>query len=158
MPNPSVVAQDKQARSAKAAPAPSQSLDGQPPEKNRNDEFRELDSELPRVRGRTQETDLRDDRRRPRDYTNRTVLSWTVRANDKEQMVSATETLTGISIVPGIEVKGSWRRSLQRRRRTRGLLQAHQSCLPRAGSPEREMRRLAANGSAGQAHFIAGLV
>ncbi|WP_426425250.1 invasion associated locus B family protein [Bradyrhizobium genosp. A] len=37
--------------------------------------------------------------------TNRVVLSWTVRPNDKGQFVSVVETLPGISIPPGIQLK-----------------------------------------------------
>jgi len=37
--------------------------------------------------------------------TNRTVLSWTVRQTDKGQFVSVIETLPGISITPGIQLK-----------------------------------------------------
>jgi invasion protein IalB len=37
--------------------------------------------------------------------TNRTVLSWTVRPNDKGQLVSVVETLPGVSITPGIQLK-----------------------------------------------------
>jgi invasion protein IalB len=37
--------------------------------------------------------------------TNRTVLSWTVRQGDKGQLTSVIETLPGISIAPGIQLK-----------------------------------------------------
>ncbi|WP_027519156.1 invasion associated locus B family protein [Bradyrhizobium sp. WSM1417] len=37
--------------------------------------------------------------------TNRVVLSWTVRPNDKGQLMSIVETLPGISIPPGIQLK-----------------------------------------------------
>jgi invasion protein IalB len=37
--------------------------------------------------------------------TNRVVLSWTVRPNDKGQFVSVVETLPGIAIQPGIQLK-----------------------------------------------------
>lgn len=37
--------------------------------------------------------------------TNRVVLSWTVRPNDKGQLMSVVETLPGISIPPGIQLK-----------------------------------------------------
>lgn len=37
--------------------------------------------------------------------TNRVVLSWTVRPNDKGQLTSVVETLPGISIPPGIQLK-----------------------------------------------------
>lgn len=36
---------------------------------------------------------------------NRVVLSWTVRPNDKGQLMSVVETLPGISIPPGIQLK-----------------------------------------------------
>jgi invasion protein IalB len=37
--------------------------------------------------------------------TNRVVLSWTVRPNDKGQLMTVVETLPGISIPPGIQLK-----------------------------------------------------
>lgn len=37
--------------------------------------------------------------------TNRTVLSWTIRPNESGQLVSVIETLPGISIAPGIQLK-----------------------------------------------------
>lgn len=37
--------------------------------------------------------------------TNRVVLSWTVRPNDKGQLMTVVETLPGISISPGIQLK-----------------------------------------------------
>jgi invasion protein IalB len=104
-PSPSIVAQAKQAPASKAAPAPQQGSDGQSPEKTETTNFenwilscREF-VEGPKKRTCAMTVSVR------KTDTNRTVLSWTIRANDKGQMVSVIETLPGISIVPGIEVK-----------------------------------------------------
>jgi len=105
-PSPSVVAQAKQPAPSKAAPAaPQQGSDGPPAEKTETTNFdnwiltcREF------VEGPKKRTCAMTVAVRKAD-TNRTVLSWTIRPNDKGQMVSAIETLPGISIIPGIELK-----------------------------------------------------
>lgn len=103
-PDAPVVAQAKQA-APKTAPAPQQGSDGQPAEKTETTNFdnwilscREF-VEGPKKRTCAMTVAVR------KSDTNRTVLSWTVRPNDKGQMVSIIETLPGISIVPGIEIK-----------------------------------------------------
>jgi invasion protein IalB len=108
-PSSSVVAQAKQPAPSKAAPTPQPqpqpSSDGPPAEKTETTNFdnwiltcREF------VEGPKKRTCAMTVAVRKAD-TNRTVLSWTIRPNDKGQMVSAIETLPGISIIPGIELK-----------------------------------------------------
>ena len=104
-PSPSAVAQAKQAPSSKAAPPQQQDSDGHPPEKTETTNFENwILSCREFVEGPKKRTCAMTVAVRKAD-TNRTVLSWTIRANDKGQMVSVIETLPGISIVPGIELK-----------------------------------------------------
>jgi invasion protein IalB len=101
---PDLVAQAKPA-SPKAAPAPQQGSEGPQAEKTETTNFdnwilncREF-VEGPKKRTCAMTVAVR------KSDTNRTVLSWTIRPNDKGQMVSVIETLPGISIVPGLELK-----------------------------------------------------
>lgn len=105
--SPAVVAQAKQGAPAKTTPAPQpqQGSDGPPAEKTETTNFdnwilscREF-VEGPKKRSCAMTVAVR------KSDTNRTVLSWTIRPNDKGQMVSIIETLPGISITPGIELK-----------------------------------------------------
>src|SRR5699024_122349 len=80
-PSPSIVAQAKQAPASKAAPAPQQGSDGQSPEKTETTNFenwilscREF-VEGPKKRTCAMTVSVR------KTDTNRTVLSWTIRAN-----------------------------------------------------------------------------
>jgi invasion protein IalB len=103
--SPAVVAQAKQPAASKAAPAPQQGSDGQPAEKTETTNFENwILSCREFVEGPKKRTCAMTVAVRKAD-TNRTVLSWTVRPNDKGQMVSIIETLPGISIIPGIELK-----------------------------------------------------
>jgi invasion protein IalB len=103
--SPPVIAQAKQAAPPKTTPAPQQGSDGPPAERTETTNFdnwilscREfVDGPKKRTCAMTVAVRKSD--------TNRTVLSWTVRQNDKGQMVSIIETLPGISITPGIELK-----------------------------------------------------
>ena len=103
--NPAVIAQAKQGAAAKTTPAPQQGPDGQAAEKTETTNFdnwilscREF-VEGPKKRTCAMTVAVR------KSDTNRIVLSWTIRPNDKGQMVSVIETLPGISIAPGIELK-----------------------------------------------------
>lgn len=111
---PPVLAQAKQPASPKtaaspsqaAAPGPQQGAAAPPPaEKTETTNFenwilncREF-VEGPKKRACAMTVSVR------KTDTNRTVLSWTVRQNDKGQLVSVVETLPGISITPGIQLK-----------------------------------------------------
>ena len=100
-PTPSKTAQSPQGD----AQAPQQGTEPQPPEKTETTNFenwilncREF-VEGPKKRTCAMTVAVR------KTDTNRTVLSWTVRQNDKGQLISVIETLPGISIVPGIQLK-----------------------------------------------------
>lgn len=108
---PSEVAQAKQPALPKtgqvpqASPPAQQGSDTQAPEKTETTNFdnwiltcREF-VEGPKKRSCAMTVSVR------KSDTNRPVLSWTVRPNDKGQLVNILETLPGIMIAPGLELK-----------------------------------------------------
>jgi invasion protein IalB len=109
--NPAMVAEVKQAPSKTgqapqdAAPAPQQGADAQPAEKTETTNFENwILSCREFVEGPKKRTCAMTIAVRKAD-TNRPILSWTVRQNEKGQPISVVETLPGVSIAPGIQLK-----------------------------------------------------
>jgi invasion protein IalB len=88
-----------------AAPAPQQGTDAQPAETTETTNFENwILSCREFVEGPKKRTCAMTVAVRKTD-TNRIVLSWTVRQNEKGQPISVVETLPGVSIGPGIQLK-----------------------------------------------------
>jgi invasion protein IalB len=110
--NPAVVAEAKPTPPSKtgqapqdAAPAPQQGTDAQPAETTETTNFENwILSCREFVEGPKKRTCAMTVAVRKTD-TNRVVLSWTIRQGEKGQPISVVETLPGVSIGPGIQLK-----------------------------------------------------
>ena len=99
------VAQASPSPSPSGTPAPQPAPQAQPPERVETTNFdnwiltcREF-VEGPKKRNCAMTVSVR------KTDTNRVILSWTIRQGDNGQMISVIETLPGISIAPGIQLK-----------------------------------------------------